>query len=99
CENKLPFVVYLAEEANRNQLLRDEHKKPSFEWGETFCTLIDNKVRIYTNNDFELFDARLIYYRLPRYIELQGCIDPYTGIGSIANIECEFKDDIVELII
>lgn len=99
CENKLPFIVYLAEEANRNQLLRDEHKKPSFEWGETFCTLIDNKVRIYTNNEFDLFDARLTYYRLPQYIELQGCIDPYQGVGSAVDIECEFKDDIIELII
>ena len=34
------MTVYLAEEGNLNQLLRDKSKQPSFEWGETFATLI-----------------------------------------------------------
>jgi hypothetical protein len=99
CENNIPFVVYLAEEANRSQLLRDEHKKPSFEWGETFSTLMDNKVRIYTNDDFELVNARLVYYRFPVYVQIENCVNPYTGLSSSVNVECEFKDDIVELLI
>lgn len=99
CDGKRPMTVYLAEEDNRAPLLRDEHKKPSFEWAETFATLIANKIRIYTNNEFELKDARLTYYRFPVYVQIQGCIDPYTGAASTTNIQCEFKDDIVELII
>jgi hypothetical protein len=99
CEEKRPMTVYLAEEDNRALLLRDEHMKPNFLWAETFSTLISNKIRIYTNNDFALSNASLTYYRFPRLIEIEGCTDPYTTQVSVANIESEFKDDIVELII
>ena len=93
------MVIYLAEEANLNQLLRDDAKRPSFEWGETFATLKNNKVFIYTNNDFEISKASLTYYRQPRKIQIQGCVDPYTGVQSTTNVECEFKDDIIEVIL
>jgi hypothetical protein len=93
------MVIYLAEEGNLSQLLRDDAKKPSFEWAETFATLKNNKVFIYTNQDFEISNASLTYYRQPRKIQIQGCVDPYTSTQSVSNIECEFKDDIIELII
>ena len=44
CCDKRRMTVYLAEEGNLNQLLRDDAKKPSFEWAETFATLKGNKV-------------------------------------------------------
>jgi hypothetical protein len=99
CCDKRPLVIYLAEEGNLSLLLRDEAKKPSFEWGETFATLKNNKVNIYTNGDFELDSARLTYYRQPIRIQLEGCVDPYTGLPSTVNIESELKDDIIELVI
>lgn len=99
CEDARRMTAYLAEEDNRSQLLRDEHKKPSFEWAETFLTLLGNKVRVFTNNEFDLLDAQLTYYRFPVYIQIAGCIDPYTSTGSPADVQCEFKDDIVELLI
>ena len=91
--------IYLAEEDNRATLLRDEMKKPSFEWATTFATLIDNKARIFTNDEFKLEKAELTYYRFPAYIQILNCTDPYTGVLSTVNVECEFKDDIVELLI
>lgn len=99
CDEPRPMDVYLAEEDNRSLLLRDEMKKPSFEWAETFSTLINNRARIFTNDEFELSKAQLTYYRFPVYIEIQGCVDPYTGAVSTADVECEFKDDIIELLI
>ena len=99
CCDKRRMVVYLAEEANVNQLLRDVAKRPSFEWGETFATLKNNLVNIYTNNDFEVESAQLTYYRQPVKIQIQGCVDPYTGVQSTTNVQCEFKDDIIEVII
>ena len=99
CKDPRLMIVYLAEEDNRSTLLRDEHKKPSFEWAETFSTLINNKARVHTNNDFQLSDASLTYYRKPINIEIVGCTDPYTEVVSPNNIICEFKDDIVELLI
>jgi len=98
CEDRR-MTVYLAEEGNLNQLLRDKAKRPSFEWAETFATLINNQVHIYTNDEFDISEASLIYYRQPRRIQLQGCIDPYTNEETLVNVESEFKDDIIELII
>jgi hypothetical protein len=99
CCDKRRMVVYLAEEANVNQLLRDVAKRPSFEWGETFATLKNNLVNIYTNDNFDVESAQLTYYRQPVKIQIQGCIDPYTGVQSTTNVQCEFKDDIIEVII
>jgi hypothetical protein len=98
CGNRR-MTVYLAEEANVNQLLRDKAKQPSFEWAETFATLKNNFVNIYTNNEFSIESASLTYYRQPVKIQINGCVDPYTGVQSTTEVECEFKDDIIELII
>ena len=54
---------------------------------------------IYTNQDFDIDSADLVYYRQPIKIQIQGCVDPYTTLASPVNVECEFKDDIIELII
>jgi hypothetical protein len=99
CCNKRRMTVYFAEEADVSLLLRDTNKKPSFEWSETFATLISDHVNIYTNNDFGIDSALLVYYRQPIKIQIQGCVDPYTNVQSLQNIQCEFKDDIVEVII
>ena len=99
CCDSRRMIVYLAEEANLNNLLRDAGKKPSFDWGETFATLKDNRVNIYTNDEFDVQSADLTYYRQPVKVQIQGCVDPYTGVESTTNVESEFKDDIIEVII
>ena len=99
CCDQRRMTVYLAEEGNLNQLLRDKSKQPSFEWSETFATLINDTVHLYTNNEFEVEESFLTYYRQPLKIQIDGCSDPYTGITSTTNVDCEFKDDIIELII
>ena len=99
CCDDRRMSVYLAEEGNLNQLLFDNAKKPSFEWAETFATLKSNKVNVYTNNEFDISSGALTYYRQPIRVEIQGCVDPYTGVQTVTDVECEFKDDIVELLI
>jgi hypothetical protein len=99
CCGKRRMVIYLAEEANVDTLLRDQYKRPSYEWGETFCTLRDNNLKIYTNDEFDVPSAQLTYYRQPRRIQILGCVDPYTNVQSTVEVECEFKDDLVELFI
>lgn len=99
CAESRRMVVYLAEEANVNNLLRDVAKKPSFEWGETFATLINNQLNIYTDNKFLVAGSSIIYYRQPRKIQIQNCVDPYTNEASLTDIQCEFKDDIIEVLI
>jgi hypothetical protein len=98
CEDRR-MSIYLAEEGNLNQLLFDNAKKPSFEWAETFATLKNNKVNVYTNNEFDISSGALTYYRQPIRIEVLGCVDPYTSTQTTTEVICEFKDDIVELLI
>jgi hypothetical protein len=93
------FIIYLAEEANVDILLRDPLRKPNFDWRTTFLTLADNTVKIWTNNEFEISEAVLHYYKQPRRIEMLGVANPYTGNPSTAEVISEFKDDIVEVLI
>jgi hypothetical protein len=99
CCDKRRMTVYLAEEGNLNQLLRDKSKQPSFAWAETFATLIDDTVHLYTNNEFDIENASITYYRQPIKIQVANCTDPYTGEISTQEVVSEFKDDIIELII
>ena len=54
---------------------------------------------MYTNNDFDISSGSLTYYRQPVKIQIQGCVDQYTGVQSLTEVQSEFKDDIIELII
>jgi len=93
------FVTYLVEEANIDVLLNDHLKKPNFEWRHTLVTLMNNTVKVWTNNEFKIENAFLVYYKQPTRIEIQGVSNPYTGNTSTVDVECEFKDDIIELLI
>jgi hypothetical protein len=99
CSDSYPMSIYLSEEANVNLNLRDPLKRPDFNWAETFCTLLGNKIRIYRTTDFDIIDPILTYYRRPVYIQFNGVLNPYTGLISTVDVESEFKDDIVELIL
>jgi hypothetical protein len=97
CCPERPVVVYEAEEHNADILISDSNTKPSFEWAETFCTRIGNRVRIYTNGEFSIIKPRLTYYRKPIPITIQGC---YAVDGNMTkDTLCEFKDDVVEILI
>jgi hypothetical protein len=99
CDKPRPIVITLAEEANVDEINRDFLKKPSFEWGETYCTMKNNVLKVHTNNEFDVTEGILFYYKQPRHIEIAGTVNPYTGVTSVANVECEFKDDLVELFV
>jgi hypothetical protein len=99
CVEPKPMVVYLAEEGNVSELLRDVNKNPNFDWGETFATMSNNSLKIYTNGLFKPVNVVLHFYRQPRRIQIAGIQDPYTGLIPIADVTSEFKDDLVELFI
>jgi len=100
CPKPVRMKVTLAEEANVENILSDENKQPSFEYRETFCTISNNRVRIYTNGDFKIETTnKLYYYKQPRRIQILNCVDPYTLAVSTAEVLCEFKDDLVELFV
>tara|TARA_R110000737_G_scaffold73934_2_gene102947 strand:- start:200 stop:901 length:702 start_codon:yes stop_codon:yes gene_type:complete len=98
CEDPRSMTVYLAEESNIDLYMRDPLKRPDFSWGETYCTLTQDTIKIF-KRDFNIINPTLVYYRKPVNIEIIGCVDPYTEAVSLVDVNPEFKDDIVEVII
>ena len=90
CPDPRSMTVYLAEEANVNLILRDPLKRPDYDWAETFCTLIENEVRIYKTADFNIVNPVLTYYKKPTYIQVTGVVDPYTGLTSATDVPSSF---------
>jgi hypothetical protein len=98
CIDKRRMTIYQTEEANIGILLNSDTKGPSFEWGETLSTLVNNTVRVYTNGEFDISDITLTYFRKPQEVLFQGCVNPKTGNIVANNQECELKDDVAEII-
>lgn len=97
CIKPQTMVVYDGEEANLDVLKRDPNSCPSFLWAETFKTHINNRIRIHTDGEFTIVEPILVYYRKPRQISFEGGTDEYDEPTS--DVECEFKDDIIEMLI
>lgn len=75
---------HLREEANVDDLLT----MPSFNFEETFHTLINNRAHVYHNNDFTIDKVTLTYYRNPKKYSFKKLNDTV-----------EFKDDICEILV
>ena len=99
CEKPRPLITYLAQVGDIDNLLSDDFRSPSAQWGETICTISGNKIKIYTNGEFKLGTPTLYYFRKPLDVQFIGCMNPNDGIISTTDVLCEFKDDIVELLI
>lgn len=78
----------LREEANVDELLQDYNSQPSFDFEETFHTIIGNRFRVYHNKDFDINEASLVYYRKPETIS-------HLNRDRV----WEWKDDVADVII
>jgi len=90
CKNR---VIYNNEVklVNLSEHLKDEYKKPSFEYEETILVLSEDKVQVYTT-DFSINSVFFTYYRYPKQIDLEG----YTKFGiESTNIDPELPDQMV----
>lgn len=83
CEN-VQMKSHLREEANVDDLIT----MPSFDFEETFHTMINNKFHIYHNKDFKISKANLTYYRKPK-------VYSFKKLDTVL----EFKDDVCELLV
>ena len=96
CLNQ-PFRSDLVEEANVPEYLQDYLRKPNWDWRETFHTLLNNKLRIYKDGQFNIQKVDLVYYRLPKKMDIQGYT--HEDGSSSSNQDLEFKNDVAEIII
>jgi len=97
CCSDISINAHIEDVSEIDTLLIDENRKPSFEWRDTFYTLGNNKVRVYID-DFRITKCVLYFYRKPVKVQFDKCIVPETGKQG-KNVECMFKDDIVEIMI
>lgn len=93
------MTVYEVEEANISVILGNKDKQPNFEWGETVLTRMENTLKVYTNDQFDITKCHLIYFRKPREVQFKDCIDINTGFYFTADQICEFNDDVAEVIV
>lgn len=93
------ITVYEVEEANISIILNNKDKQPNFEWAETVSTLVNNNLRVYTNNKFEISKCYLVYFRKPQEVQFAGCINITTGFSFTSDQVCEFNDDVAEIIV
>lgn len=87
----------LIEDSNSEELLSDWSSQPSFDFEQTFHSIGGNKIKQYHNNDFEVKELELSYYRRPQFIEFPNAPLPTGGIGR--DMTWEFKDDLCDVII
>ena len=95
--SKKEIFIYLQEESNLNTLLRNENTNPNFEWGETIGTIVENNIKVFTLDKFEVSKIFLTYLRRPRAIDIPGYIKQ-DGSPS-TQIDPEMPDTIVEMCI
>lgn len=74
----------LGEEANVDNLI----STCSFDFEETFHTIIGNKINIYHNNEFSVDKLEITYYRKPKVYNFEKLNDVI-----------EFKDDVCEILV
>jgi hypothetical protein len=93
------MTVYEVEEANISVILDNKDKQPNFEWAETVATLMNNTLKVYADNKFDITECHLVYFRKPLEVQFKDCINIATGITFGADQECEFNDDVAEIIV
>lgn len=91
--------VYLGEEANVDIYLSDVNIRPDYAWNQTFAILAGDKIKVYHDNQFDAEELKFIYYRQPRPIQIIGVVDLVTGLPATVEVECEFSDDLANLLV
>lgn len=95
CKENIIWVNHsLTKHRDVSTLLNNSNYKPSFEWQETFSTMSDGKIEVYTDGTFEPSKIYISYIRYPKYIDSEG----YEKIdGSFSkNQNSEFPDYLEE---
>lgn len=94
-----PLTIFAGNEADVSLYLADANRQPTYDWATTFSTLINNKFRIWTNEQFDIVEPLVTYYKTPVHIQILGYTNPDTGVVSTVDVLCEFPDNVIELMI
>lgn len=90
------FHLWEAKQENVNELTSDENNKPSYDYRETFYTVGQDGVNIYTDG-FDVKSATLTYYRYPVQVDISGYL--HSDGTQSSDVDPEFDDKIVNIIL
>jgi len=85
--------------ADIDSLLSNSHYKPSFEYQETFYTLNNDLIEVFTDGTFTPKEIRVEYLRYPKQIDKAGYINLKGEASTDQDCELAYylKDELLEL--
>lgn len=88
--------INLIPHADVEEWFNNSHLKPSFEYNETFCTISDNKIEVYTT-DFVIGDIVITYLKYPVKVDYPGYIHFDDTESTSVNCELPYylKDELI----
>ena len=100
CKNKIIYVNRdLTKNADVMTLLVNSNYIPSFEYEETFCSISNFKLEVYTDGTFEFTKAFVAYLRYPQEIDLVGYVklNGEDSVTSNSELPAYLEDELVDL--
>lgn len=93
CTDTIQLLEWKSE--NVQSYMFDECNCPSFKHREAGFTYGDNKVKVYTKDDFEIKELCITYYRHPKKIQCEGYFTKDENGEQIASTNChpEWNDN------
>lgn len=100
CTGKVVYVNKdLVKHADVVTLITNSNYVPSFEYEETFCTISDLQLEIYTDGTFTPTKVYVSYIRYPEYIDYPGYIklDGTNSVKQDCELPAYLEDEIVNM--
>ena len=97
CETPFNIQSDLIEDGNVDEYLTDDLKSPSLKFEQCFHTFASNKIKVYHNDEFNVKEIILNYYRNPLLLQFEGVFQSNGSLGK--EMTEEFKDDVIELFV
>lgn len=95
CKDHLVYInSHLTKHGSISTLLENPSFNPSFEYQETFCTLSNDTISVYTDGTFTPTSLWLSYIRYPRRIDFEGYVG-FDGKES-TTVDSELADYLEE---
>lgn len=95
CRKRVVYINHaLTKHGDVTTLLNNSNYKPSFEYQETFNTLTDNHIDVYTDGTFTPTALYISYIRYPKEIGIEG-YEELDGTPSVRQ-DCELPDYLEE---
>lgn len=96
CRDKL-INLFEIKDPNKDEILQDDFNKPSFLYREAPFVVSQDKLKVYTMDEFTLDNVILNYYRYPIQIRQVDSEDPESPFDE--GFQIEFDDKLVDRII